>query len=212
MNAEEKLMEKIEEMFDEFVNTHSREEVVALEKKINEIANRAERRKAAEIEKERIKNIPPVDRTKQCLTDGSPVTPDHRELKANGQQKGYVVLCEEERKKGFVRPVRKSYIHIGIRPKYPLRDLTAEEKERYADFKYIKFEEYPESESPVTGRFWTQKDLNSGCGGLTTMGLSLAETYARDPKFYGGTFCCHCGMHFDVAEFIWAGTTEQVGS
>lgn len=45
------------------------------------------------------------------LTDGSPVTDDHRELKENGQQKGYVVLSEEERAKGFVRPVRRSYLH-----------------------------------------------------------------------------------------------------
>ena len=32
------------------------------------------------------------------LTDGSPVTPDHREIDpATGQQKGYVVLSAEER-------------------------------------------------------------------------------------------------------------------
>lgn len=35
----------------------------------------------------------PVDRSAQQLTDGSPVTPDHREINpATGQQKGYVVL------------------------------------------------------------------------------------------------------------------------
>ena len=46
------------------------------------------------------------------LTDGSPVTPDHREIDpATGQQKGYVVLSAEERAKGFVRPVRQSYVH-----------------------------------------------------------------------------------------------------
>jgi hypothetical protein len=40
------------------------------------------------------------------LTDGSPVTPDHREINpATGQQNGYVVLSAEERAKGFVRPV-----------------------------------------------------------------------------------------------------------
>lgn len=50
--------------------------------------------------------------TKTTLTDGSPVTPDHRELKENGQQKGYVVLSEDERAKGFVRPVRQEYKHL----------------------------------------------------------------------------------------------------
>lgn len=100
------------------------------------------------------------------LTDGSPVTPDHRDLKPNGQQKGYVVLSEAERAKGFVRPVRCSYLH---------------EK----------------------------------CGTVTTMGVALAETYARDPYFYSGTFCVGCGAHFPVGEngeFIWVGTTEKVGS
>jgi hypothetical protein len=48
----------------------------------------------------------------RTLTDGSPVTPDHREINpATGQQKGYVVLSAEERAKGFVRPVRRTYTH-----------------------------------------------------------------------------------------------------
>jgi len=33
------------------------------------------------------------------------------------------------------------------------------------------------------------------------MGMALAETYARDPKFYGSTFCTRCGTHFPVGEF-----------
>ena len=107
-----------------------------------------------------------ADKPRTTLIDGSPVTPDHRELKPNGQQKGYVVLSEEERAKGFVRPVRKSYVH---------------EK----------------------------------CGIVTTMGLALAETYAREPTFYSGTFCCGCGTHFPVGpdgEFVWDGTDEKVGT
>jgi hypothetical protein len=100
---------------------------------------------------------------KTTLTDGSPITPDHREIKANGQQKGYVVLSDEERAKGFVRPVRNTYLH---RP----------------------------------------------CGGETIMGRAIAETYARDPSFYSGTFCTNCGSHFPLDQFFWAGTDEQVGS
>lgn len=83
-----------------------------------------------------------------------------------GQQNTYVVLSEEERAKGFVRPVRRSYVH---------------EK----------------------------------CGAVTTMGLALAETYARDPKFYGATFCATCRSHFPVGpdgEFLWEGTSEKVGT
>ncbi|MEE9223052.1 MAG: hypothetical protein V3V40_06305 [Nitrosomonadaceae bacterium] len=104
-----------------------------------------------------------MNNTKKCMTDGSPVTDDHRELKGNGQQKGYVVLTDEELEKGFVRPVRSSYIH-------------------------------------------------TKCGGLTKMSRSIAETYARDPKFYSGSFCCQCHWHFPLDEFIWDGTEELVGS
>lgn len=105
----------------------------------------------------------PVDRSARVLTDGSPVTPDHRELRPDGQQKGYVVLTEEERHKGFVRPVRQTYKH-------------------------------------------------KTCGMTTHMGIALAETYARDPGFYNGTFCVTCGAHFPLDQFVWQGTDEQVGS
>jgi hypothetical protein len=109
---------------------------------------------------------PPVDRTARVLTDGSPVTKDHRELRPDGQQKGYVVLTPAERAQGFVRPVRRAYRH-------------------------------------------------ATCGSVTTMGLALAETYARDPGFYSGTFCCACKGHFPVGaegEFVWVGTDEKVGT
>ncbi len=50
--------------------------------------------------------------SKTTLTDGSPVTPDHREIDpATGMQKGYVVLSAEDRAKGFKRPERESYRH-----------------------------------------------------------------------------------------------------
>jgi len=102
---------------------------------------------------------------KTTLTDGSPVTADHREIQPSGMQKAYVVLSEDERAKGFVRPVRRTYVH-------------------------------------------------DKCGVATTMGLALSETYARDPNFYSGTFCCGCGAHFPVGpdgEFKWD-DGERVGS
>ncbi len=158
----------------------------------------------------------PVDRSQQCLTNGQPVTPDHEEIQSNGMQKAYVVLTPEERAKGFVRPVRRSYRHLGIdAPAYPLRDLTAEEHERYDKFGYVKFETYPKEEPWAVGIYWTQDRLNKinqGCGVVTNMGESLAETYARDPSFYGLTFCCGCSTHLPVEEFVWEGTNERVGS
>lgn len=41
------------------------------------------------------------------------------------------------------------------------------------------------------------------CGMNTTMSRALAETYARDPKFYGSTFCVTCGKHRPLEEFHW---------
>lgn len=41
------------------------------------------------------------------------------------------------------------------------------------------------------------------CGSVTTMGLALAETYARDPGFYSGTMCVTCHAHYPLNEFEW---------
>ena len=92
--------------------------------------------------------------------------PGLREIGPDGMQKTYLVLSEEEREKGFVRPLRRSYKHLS-------------------------------------------------CGAVTTMGTAIAETYARDPHFYGGTYCARCQAHFPVGEsgeFVWDGTDEKVGS
>jgi hypothetical protein len=53
------------------------------------------------------------------------------------------------------------------------------------------------------------------CGAVTTMGRALSETYARDPGFYSGTFCCACGAHFPVGqegEFTWIADGQRVGT
>ncbi len=74
----------------------------------------------------------------------------------------YLVLTDEERDKGFVRPLRLSYVH-------------------------------------------------TTCGSETTMGRAIAETYARQPGFYGGTFCVRCQMHRPVGaegEFVWDDGTK----
>lgn len=108
-----------------------------------------------------------TDEPRKTLSDGTQIFPQHREINPEtGQQLGYVVLAEEERAKGFVRPVRRSYVHLK-------------------------------------------------CGSVTTMGQTIAETYARDPHFYNGTFCCACRNHFPIGEdgeFVWDGTNEKVGT
>ncbi|HEX3643139.1 MAG TPA: hypothetical protein VHV10_17775 [Ktedonobacteraceae bacterium] len=82
----------------------------------------------------------------------------------------YLVLSDEERAKGFVRPVRRSYQHLV-------------------------------------------------CGAVTTMSQPIAETYARNPHFYGATYCVACQQHCRVGvegEFVWMNkhesTNEKVGT
>lgn len=96
-----------------------------------------------------------MNEPRTTLADGSPVTPEHREINpSTGLQKGYVVLSDEERQKGFVRPVREAYVH-------------------------------------------------TACGAVTRMSRPIAETFARDPSFYSGTFCSHCRHHFPLDQFTW---------
>ena len=99
------------------------------------------------------------DRNDPRLTHGTDTEPTR-------MAEAYLVLSDEERAKGFVRPVRRTYVH-------------------------------------------------ETCGAATTMGVALAETYARQPRFYGATYCVGCQMHRPVGaagEFTWDGTDERVGT
>jgi hypothetical protein len=51
---------------------------------------------------------------------------------------------------------------------------------------------------PVRRSYWHET-----CGVVTTMAQPIAETYAREPRFYGSTYCVACRMHRPVAEFFW---------
>lgn len=157
---------------------------------------------------------PPVDRRNQTTTDGRSAADVRAEQIAEGNRlhRSYIVLTDAERAKGFVRPVRESYKHVGKRPAHPTRDLNEEEIANgydKPDVGFVKFETYPPDESErqrSPGRYWTAAELRSGCGGVTTMSRSIAETYARDPSFYGSTYCTTCHEHYPVGadgEFVW---------
>lgn len=93
----------------------------------------------------------------------NPQEPALHVTKPDGQNEAYLVLPEEDRRKGFVRAYRDTYTH-------------------------------------------------DTCGRPTTMNRAIAETYARNPKYYGSTFCCHCRQHFPVEEFRWTGEDMIVGT
>lgn len=158
-------------------------------------------------------DMQPMPSKRQTITD-DPNHPGINVPTASGQNETYLVLSEAERAKGFVRPYRDSYKHVGAPPKYPLFDLTDEQKARVGGGNsYVKFEKYPPERGPALGRYWTAAELaRKGCGAVTTMGRLLSETYARQPSFYGSTFCVGCGAHHEVAEFVWTADGQVVGS
>lgn len=98
----------------------------------------------------------------RVTVSGNPPEKENGEAPADinpqtGMYKDYWVLPKEDREKGFLRPLRNSYIH-------------------------------------------------TTCKTSTKMNSAIAETYARNPFYYGGTYCAHCGKHFPVGEngeFLW---------
>lgn len=110
---------------------------------------------------------------RSATTSGQPPEPGYEHAPApapvdpaTGQHKAYWILSDEERGKGFVRPVRRSYKHLV-------------------------------------------------CGTVTRMGDKIAETYAREPTFYGSTFCVECRNHFPVGslgQFVWTDDGSKVGT
>lgn len=139
------------------------------------------------------------------------------------QNEVYLVLSEEERAKGFVRPYRDSYVHVGANIRshwkrvWKMLDPSDEMYPKYVATMVVLEDE---NGNPIGGPYVTQEELTSwekgervgGCGSVTTMGRAISETYARDPKFYGATYCCGCCRHLSVDEFLWYGTNEKVGS
>ena len=52
---------------------------------------------------------------------------------------------------------------------------------------------------------------HESCGTETWMGSAIAETYARNTKFYDATFCAYCQIHRPVGpdgEFVWDDGTK----
>mgnify|MGYP006935484387 CR=1 FL=1 len=145
-----------------------------------------------------------TDKNDPCLNKQRP----------DGQNECYLVLSEEERQKGFVRPFRNKYTHVGRKIELDggtIELLSEEEAKRFGThIKYTHFLRYPESKSPLVGKALTQEEVDNigkyigGCGAETRMGDALSETYARDPKFYGATYCVGCKTHLPVNEFIWS--------
>ena len=70
----------------------------------------------------------------------------------------------------------------------------------------------PDERSKGWVRPYREKYVHTQCGVVTRMSVPIAETYAKNPNFYGETFCVSCKVYRPVLEFKWDGTEELVGS
>lgn len=139
-----------------------------------------------------------------------------------GQNECYLVLSEEEIKKGYVRPVRTKYEHRGkdLRSFGIPKILSAEIQEDYKEQGYYAYAEaLPEyrEKTHCIGSYLSRYDFETykdgfagGCGVETRMNETIAQTYARQPSFYGATYCMGCKKHLDVREFVWSDNPDQV--
>jgi hypothetical protein len=159
-----------------------------------------------------------------CTTSGdAPSKVRAEQTEATGQHKSYIVLCEDERKKGFVRPYRDAYKHVGRRVCGKPRQLLTSSGIDPTPLPVVCTDE-PDHAGDCT--VWAPVDSDAamakardrhvlgGCGSVTTMGRALSETYARDFTFYSGTFCVHCNAHFPVGEhgeFVWIERDGSIG-
>lgn len=126
----------------------------------------------------------------------------------DGENEAYLVLSEEERVKGFVRPVRGSYLHLGrtvcgkVRNNGE-RDRTGRQWVCTGELHHegVCYTWKAVSDEAVLPA--SHDHLLGGCGTVTTMGQALAETWARDVSFYNRTWCAECRDHRPATEFRW---------
>jgi hypothetical protein len=138
--------------------------------------------------------------------------------KPTPQNEVYLVLSEEEIAKGYVRPVRTTYIHVGR--KYDNPPIMLDKPEFFNGKEYIALIDIFSDGKKLGATYLTKQDIEQynvngyigGCGFTTTMNRTIAETYAREPYFYSSTYCVSCQKHLPVSEFLWDGTNERVGS
>lgn len=146
---------------------------------------------------------------------------------ATGQQVCYLILPDGERK-NLVRPVRRTYRHVGIRPKYDIRYLSDQIFIFSAAIvlmvlvylllyrtklgKAMRAMSDNADLARVSGIntdrivYWTW----AVSGALVAVAGVMLGLQAQ-PDFYGGTFCATCREHFPVGEhgeFVWEDGTR----
>lgn len=66
-----------------------------------------------------------------------------------------------------------------------------------------QFENHPTIDEGEFEQEVRERYIHEACGGETVMKRHIAESVARDPEYYGSTFCSKCGDYYPVEEFHW---------
>lgn len=111
---------------------------------------------------------------------------------------------EKRREDAAAIPVDRSARELASGESVPTDQSHAELKENGQQKDYVVLSAAERAKGFV--RPYRDAYRHLTCGKITTMGRAIAETYARDPTFYSGTFCTTCVGHFPVGEngeFVW---------
>ena len=109
---------------------------------------------------------------------------DYGKKLPDGQNERHPVLPPADDSQ-LVRPLRNRYRHVGIRPSGPTRKLTSIEERAYAGEDYECFEPYDPPRGACTGRFWTKRQLESGCNQVTVVGAARGISQDALAKLLG---------------------------
>lgn len=116
-----------------------------------------------------------------------------------------------------MRPVRRSYVHAGLGPvcgkaaTHPPIGLEG------TPHRWVCSD--PLGHEGECSHWWMEETVarTRGCNVTTSMPQAIAETYAREPAYYGTTHCAHCKLYLPVGHFVWCDpdgtrTTQRVGT
>lgn len=73
-----------------------------------------------------------------------------------------------------------------------------------------QFENHPTTDEGEFVQPVRESYIHEECGGTTSMGNKLAESFARDPDQYDKTFCYSCGDYYPLDQFKWKGTDQYL--
>jgi hypothetical protein len=105
-------------------------------------------------------------------------------------------------RRGVYEAQERSTMGLTTDPNDPRLGRGVDQEPRPQNETYLVLSDEEREPRASSGRCASRTSTSSAVS-ITTMNQAIAETYARQPTFYGATYCCTCRKHLPVAEFIW---------